>query len=642
MNRFLNNEKMILNITRYGAVISTLIFAIIITIILIIDQKTILKNDIKNIEESFIFQNKMRVENLVSNISNYIEASKKFEKESLNKRLKEQVYQAHAIATAIYNKTSKDPNYTKDEILQLIKESIRNVRFNDNLGYMFMYTLDGKNILNAQFPEVEGQNHWNYKDSRGVFITQEMNKILSQKDETYYEWYWKKNQGDDREYKKFGFFKKFEPLGIFIGTGDYVDEYEKDLKEKILFKINSFKFVNPTHIFIYSIDGTALVSPKKEIIGTNRMDEKNEKDEYVLKPIFKFLNENKQGFIEYNSTIKLNDRLTSNEKISYVKLIEDWGWVIGSGFYTEEINNKIKERKKEREETTSNTIIEIIIIISVVIIVLLIAYFYLSKIISTMFNNYRLKIESEMKNSFEKEKLLIQQSKMATMGEMLSNIAHQWKQPLNMISLSSGVIKINQEVEDFSSPEDINRAIDNIDNSVKYLSTTIDDFRNFFRPDKEKSFFYIEEAISRTTKLVSSQFKNNEIEIIEEIDKVEVHGFKNEFCQVLINLLKNAKDELIKLDENSKRLVFIKAYEESKNIVIDIKDSAGGVPAEIMDKIFEPYFTTKKDSEGTGIGLYMSKQIIEGMEGHIEVMNEEFEYEGKSYKGALFRVIIPL
>lgn len=258
-----------------------------------------------------------------------------------------------------------------------------------------------------------------------------------------------------------------------------------------------------------------------------------------------------------------------------------------------------------------------------------------------MFNNYRLRIETEMKNSFEKEKLLIQQSKMATMGEMLSNIAHQWKQPLNMISISNGVLKINQEIEDFSSPEDINRAIDNIDNSVKYLSTTIDDFRNFFRPDKEKSFFYIEEAISKTTKLVSSQFKNNEIEIIEEIEEIEIQGFKNEFCQVLINLLKNAKDELVKL-EDTKRLVFIKAYEESKNIVIDIKDSAGGIPDEIMNKLFQPYFTTKTNNEGTGIGLYMSKQIIEGMQGHIKVLNEEFEYEGKSYKGALFRVTIPL
>lgn len=119
----------------------------------------------------------------------------------------------------------------------------------------------------------------------------------------------------------------------------------------------------------------------------------------------------------------------------------------------------------------------------------MIGYFYLSKIISTIFNNYRLRIEDEMRNSFEKEKLLIQQSKMATMGEMLSNIAHQWKQPLNIISLSNGVLKINQEVEDFSSPEDINRAIDNIDNSVKYLSTTIDDFRNFLDLIKRNHFF---------------------------------------------------------------------------------------------------------------------------------------------------------
>ena len=642
MNRFFNSENIIINITRYGAVISLIIFTVLVTAILIVNQKEILKNDIENIEESFISRNKVKVENLVLNIDNYIEAEKKLEEERLNKKLKEQVYQAHAIATSIYNKTSKDSNYTKEEILQLIKESIRNIRFNDNLGYMFMYTLDGKNILNAQFPEMEGQDHWNYKDSRGVYITQEMNKILSQKNETYFEWYWRKNKNDDNQYKKIGFFKIFEPLGIFIGTGDYVDEYEKDLKEKVLLKINNFKFEKSTHIFIYSLDGTALVSPKKELIGTNRLEVKNQNDEYVLKPIIEFLDENKEGFIEYNSTVKLNDKLSSNQKISYVKLIEDWGWVIGSGFYTEEVNNQIEDRKKELEKMTTKTIIEIVVIILVIASLLLVAYFYLSKIISVMFGNYRLRIEDEIKKTFEKEKLLIQQSKMATMGEMLSNIAHQWKQPLNMISLSSGVLKINREVEDFSPPEDIDRAINNIDNSVKYLSNTIDDFRNFFRPDKEKSFFYIGEAITKTTKLVSSQFKNNDIEIIEELEQVEVHGFKNEFCQVLINLLKNAKDELIKLDTSSRRVVFIKAYKESKNIVIEIKDNAGGIPEEIINRVFEAYFTTKKENEGTGIGLYMSKQIIEGMQGTIKVLNEEFEYEGKSYKGALFRVTIPL
>lgn len=191
---------------------------------------------------------------------------------------------------------------------------------------MFMYTLDGKNILNAQFPEMEGQDHWNYKDSRGVLITQEMNKILSQKNETYYEGYWKKIKGNETQYKK------FEPLGIFIGTGDYIDEYEKDLKEKVLFKINNFKFEVPRHIFIYTKDGLCLANPKKELIGTNRLNVKNEKGEYVLKPIIDFVTKNKEGFIEYNSTVRLNENIISNNKISFVKLLEDWEWVIGSGF----------------------------------------------------------------------------------------------------------------------------------------------------------------------------------------------------------------------------------------------------------------------------------------------------------------------
>ena len=338
----------------------------------------------------------------------------------------------------------------------------------------------------------------------------------------------------------------------------------------------------------------------------------------------------------------LNNNLTSNKKISFVKLFEDWNWVIGSGFYLEELDKKIEKRQDSIIEHSTDTIKDILLIALVIVFIMVILSLYVSNIIFQLFENYRLKINLEAKNSLEKEKLMLQQSKMAIMGEMIANIAHQWKQPLNLISISSGLIKINQEVKDFSTPEEINKTIDNIDTSVKYLSETIDDFRNFFKPDKEKSYFHISDSINQTIKLVSSQFKNNSIELLQEIENVELLGYQNELSQVLINILKNAKDELVKLDNSKRRLVFIKTYVEYQNLIIEIKDNAGGIPENIKDKIFDAYFTTKKDDEGTGIGLYMSKQIIEGMKGKIEVSNEEFKFENETYKGASFKISIPL
>ena len=261
--------------------------------------------------------------------------------------------------------------------------------------------------------------------------------------------------------------------------------------------------------------------------------------------------------------------------------------------------------------------------------------------IRNRFNNYKFEIEKEIQNTIEKEKLLIQQSKMATMGEMIGNIAHQWKQPLSVVSMSNGLLKLNKQFDSFSS-EEVDSAINNIDNAVKNLSTTIDDFRNFFNPNKEQKQFNIEDAFDKTFKLIDSQFKNNNIEIIKNIEPIVLNTYENELLQALINILKNAKEELIKKDNKEKKLIFINTFKDKNRIFIQIKDNANGIPINIIEKIFDPYFTTKEKEGGTGIGLYMSKQIIENMNGVLEVLNVEYTFENTKYKGAQFQIILNL
>ena len=252
-----------------------------------------------------------------------------------------------------------------------------------------------------------------------------------------------------------------------------------------------------------------------------------------------------------------------------------------------------------------------------------------------MFNDYRRNIKKEIDNTLEKERLLIQQSKMAVMGEMIGNIAHQWKQPLSTISTISTGIKFQNEMNCLND-HDITLGMDNINGSDQYLSQTIDDFRNFFKPNKTKTNFNILDALENTIKLMGSLFKNNNIELIKNINNAELYGYYNELLQVLINILKNAKDELIKLDTNKRRIIFIDTYTDKSNLIIKIRDNANGIPSDIIEKIFDPYFTTKENDEGTGIGLYMCKQIIDGMTGKIQVINVEYEYEAQIYYGAEF------
>ncbi|MEA1915609.1 MAG: ATP-binding protein, partial [Campylobacterota bacterium] len=241
----------------------------------------------------------------------------------------------------------------------------------------------------------------------------------------------------------------------------------------------------------------------------------------------------------------------------------------------------------------------------------------------------------------EKEELLIQQSKMASMGEMLGNIAHQWRQPLSAITALSSGSKLQKELGLLSDQDFINN-MDSIGQTTQHLSQTIDDFRNFFKPTKNKVIFNIEKSYRKTLQLLKSEFTAKEIIIIEDIEDVEVHGLDTEFIQVMMNILNNAHDALIK-SKHQKRLIFITIYAKDNTAIVEIKDNAGGIPDNIINKVFEPYFTTKHQAQGTGIGLYMSQEMItKHMNGTLIVKNAHYAYEEDSYTGAQFTITLPL
>ncbi len=251
--------------------------------------------------------------------------------------------------------------------------------------------------------------------------------------------------------------------------------------------------------------------------------------------------------------------------------------------------------------------------------------------------NKRLEIEKQ-----EQEELLYQQSKLAAMGEMIGNIAHQWRQPLSAISTSATGAKLQKEMN-MLSDENFNHTMDTINDSAQYLSQTIEDFRSFFDVrNNEKREFSISGTINKTLNLVSSQFTAKEIEIIQNIEDISIMSLENELIQVLVNILNNSRDALIKT-ENQKRFIFINTFRQDNKLIIEIKDNANGISRNIIDRIFEPYFTTKHQSLGTGIGLYISRNIlINHLEGSIQVKNETYTYEGVEYKGAKFIITIDI
>lgn len=239
-----------------------------------------------------------------------------------------------------------------------------------------------------------------------------------------------------------------------------------------------------------------------------------------------------------------------------------------------------------------------------------------------------------------KEKLLTEQTKMVALGEMLGNIAHQWRQPLSVISTAASGMQIQKEM-DMLSDEMFDESMEAIVLNTGYLSNTINDFTNFIKDDKSFHRFNLKEHMEKDLKILKSMLEFSHIKVLVNIDNnIFINNYENELSQVIMNIVTNAKDAFVER-EIEERIIFIHSFMDEDEINIFIRDNAGGIPENIINKIFEPYFTTKHKYQGTGIGLYMTNKItVESMKGTITVKNDEYEYNDKVYKGALFRLTL--
>ncbi len=222
------------------------------------------------------------------------------------------------------------------------------------------------------------------------------------------------------------------------------------------------------------------------------------------------------------------------------------------------------------------------------------------------------RVEEEIKKNEEKQKLLFWQSRMASLGQMLGNIAHQWRQPLTELSLTLFNIKKASSTHNEKKVEELYKESKDL---IFSMSTTIEDFTNFFNPLKEKKSFEIKDAINEALIILRKLIELENINIKIDIpNNYKILGVSNELSQVIINLIQNAKDAFIQNNTKDKEISISLKEEpilDKKYAILEIKDNAGGISNENLEKIFEPYFTTKHKSQGTGLGLFMSKMIIE-------------------------------
>ena len=234
----------------------------------------------------------------------------------------------------------------------------------------------------------------------------------------------------------------------------------------------------------------------------------------------------------------------------------------------------------------------------------------------------------------QQKEYLLQQSRMVQMGEMISMIAHQWRQPISAVSMAVNGVKLRKETNTLDD-EYLDKKLDNINNYIQHMSETIDDFRNFYKPNKQKEKVDLSEAMKASLNIINYGLVEDNIKVITTYEDIGlVESYKNELMQVFLNILKNSRDAISEREISEPKIIIEIKKSGNKGYDIFMSDNAGGIKETILDKIFDPYFSTKDEFNGTGLGLYMSKNIInEHCHGSITVKNTP--------DGTLFKIFIP-
>jgi len=443
-----------------------------------------------------------------------------------------------------------------------------------------------------------------------------------------------------------------EQIDTIVDTIDYRFKTTQDknyLVQDLINWINSISYdiQKSDYIFVYKlrdINGgknfaQLLINPNRpDLLGKYLSDEyEDAKGKKFRKEFLKGIRKNNESFVSYAYKKPSTGEII--EKISYFKYYEPLNWIIAKGVYVDDIASKVEELKSEYDISVKKQIKQnVYSFFAVFIIAVFIAYFMGRRIelildqkdkeveqkriqLENLNRTLQSQVESEVKKASDQEKILMQKSKFIAMGEMISNIAHQWRQPISELSVIFMNIKMRYDLGKLNQEFMDNKAKES-EYLLEYMSTTIDDFRTFFKPNKQKEEFKIDQVVDAVLHIVGLTIQSNEIKIIyDKQDDLVYCGYPNELEQAILNIISNAKDALIEKNIED-AYIKIDTYEKDNNIFITIRDNAKGIQSTPIEAIFEPYFTTKDDEHGTGIGLYMTKMIVEkSMQGKLSVEN---------------------
>ena len=621
------------------------------------------QSDFINLKQNFLKEEQLRLEPIVSSINSYI----KFKKATSINIVKNKIKLKVDIAESLLSKhMNKDLN---KESLSQIKASLLsdlNKINNKDTGRYFIYDYSKKdNALLSNTSSLSKEFIFKY------------NELLRSKKEGYIvnKEFYEKNL-EIKELTKLTYIKNFEQLKLTVSYSLYLNDYEKITKKEVLNRLNLMSI--ETYGNIFTLDKNfRIIQNLREKTNNKKEFKYIENDTDINELLWQYQKKSKADLSNGKYEYIWKEINKNTYKLYVFNYVDTWDWVITLSLDINNISTYLNNIKEQNELKREEIIKESTQIAAAFILIASILSYFLSIKINQILTSYQKRIESqknalrninatlevkvvektnqleilndklkkkfkdEVRKNRKKDQMVYSQSKMAAMGEMIGNIAHQWRQPLSIISTiaSGSVIKVDYKT---LKEDDLKKDLQKIIDTTKHLSSTIDDFRNFFIDNKEVEKFDLVSLMEKNINLIAASMQNNYIKVITNFNSIEIKAIKNELLQAVLNILNNARDSVLEQMEG-KRVIVIDIFQEENQACIVIKDSGGGIPKENLEKIFQPYFTTKEKSLGTGVGLYMTKQIlVNHMNGKISVNNEEFIIEDVIYNGASFKISLPL
>lgn len=535
-------------------------------------QHNEVKNELSKYEKTLMNAQKDSIQEKVENLTQFIHYYDGRSSEKIKEDVKNIVNVTADMANNLYHE-----NHTKmqkNTLKEVIKSALRKIKFEGDIGYLFLLDLEGNALIHVD-KKVTGTNIMNIQDVKGKYILREFNRVLKEKGEGFVDYYWYIVSEDRKEmHYKISFVKMLDCYDWYIGAGEYLKYMTQFVQKDIL------KYIEANAEFKH---GFFFISNKKKEIIFNPLG----KAENFLKV------HQEEGFIQ------------DEKYISYTQYVDEYGWYVTAMKDLKEIQSTIDMKKANSTDKAKESIKTNLYLLLLSWVVSLLLSLYLSTVINRMLKNY----EKRLTDTNSK---LVFQSRQALIGELFSMIAHQWRQPINKIASVLALLRFGLPEKKLNHLE-IDAKCQEIEESVEFMSETIDDFRTFYQPKEGSEKANLKNLIEKSIHFLEGPIRKKDIQITTDLEEIGFELYANEFLQVMINLIKNAVDSLERRGE-----INIKLVKSKNSVIVSVEDNGAGIDLASVKKVFDPYFTTKDDS--MGLGLYMTKMIIEKhMNGTIEV-----------------------